>query len=133
MEQIGVVKDLLPGGRMQVAIQRKSACSGECDSCGSCAHPEQLLVVEAQNSCGAHVGESVVLCAHSQQILSLAALVYILPVVLMIGFYFLPLPGEGLRILASLAGLCAGVAVCIFYGKWVGKAKTQYFEVKRKL
>ena len=47
MEQTGVIVGTLPGNRVQVEIQRKAACASDCEKCGGCAHPDQVMVVEA--------------------------------------------------------------------------------------
>ncbi len=132
MEQMGRVVALLPGGRAQVEIQRKAACASDCSKCGGCAHPEQIMAVEVPNACGAQVGEQVVIRARASSILSIAALVYLAPVVLMIGCYFLPVSqGEGPRILCSLAGLAAGAALCALYSRRVKTARRVLFDIER--
>ncbi len=134
MEQTGRIVALLPGGRAQVEIQRKAACASDCSKCGGCAHPEQTMVVEAPNSCGAQVGEQVVIRAHTGSILSIAALVYLIPAALMIGCYFLPVSqGEGPRILCSLAGLAAGCGLCALYSRRAKAARRVFFEIERGL
>lgn len=132
MEQTGRIVALLPGGRAQVEVQRRAACASDCSKCGGCAHPEQILVVEAPNPCGAQVGERVAIRARTSSILSIAALVYLAPAVLMIGCYFLPASqGEGPRILCSLAGLAAGAALCALYSRRVKAARRVFFEIER--
>ncbi len=132
MEQTGRIVGLLPDGKAQVEIQRKAACASDCSKCGGCAHPEQTMVVEAPNSCGAKVGDRVVIRARTGSILSIAALVYLIPAVLMIGCYFLPASqGEGPRILCSLLGLAAGCGVCVVYSRRVKAAQRVFFEIER--
>lgn len=134
MEQTGVIVGALPNGKVQVEIQRKAACASDCEKCGGCAHPDQVMVVEAPNSCGAKVGERVILHAQARSILSIAILVYLMPVVLMIGCYFLPLPGgEGTHILGSLLGLAAGVVLCVAYSRKAKKQQTVFFEIEKAM
>ena len=65
MEQTGVIVGTLPGNRVQVEIQRKAACASDCEKCGGCAHPDQVMVVEAPNTCGARIGERVTIKARA--------------------------------------------------------------------
>lgn len=131
MEQTGRVVGILPNGRAQVEIQRRAACASDCEKCGGCSHPEQTMLVEAPNGCGAKVGEKVVIEAHTASILSIAALVYLMPVLLMIACYFVPVPGgEGVRILCSLAGLAIGTALCMLYSRRMKKNRRVLFEIR---
>ena len=57
MEQIVIVQRILPEGRAQVACQRKSACSGDCHTCHGCPHPEETVMVQADNTVGARKGD----------------------------------------------------------------------------
>ena len=89
------------------------------------------MLVEAPNGCGAKVGEKVVIEAHTASILSIAALVYLMPVLLMIACYFVPVPGgEGVRILCSLAGLAIGTALCMLYSRRMKKNRRVLFEIR---
>lgn len=134
MEQTGVIVGTLPNGKVQVEIQRKAACASDCEKCGGCAHPDQVMVVEAPNNCGAKVGERVMIRAQTRSILSIAVLVYLMPIALMIGCYFLPIPGgEGVHILGSLAGLALGVAVCVAYSRKAKKQQTVFFEIEKAI
>lgn len=60
-----------------VRIERKSACSGECSSCGLCENP--VFDVEAENVAGAREGDCVKLYMPSARVYMSAFLVYMLP------------------------------------------------------
>ncbi len=132
MEQIGKVTEKINDKKVKIAIARKGACSADCEKCGGCAHPEQIMEVEVGNEIGAKVGDQVVLRSASQKILSIAALVYLMPLLLMIGAYFLPGPaGEGFHILFSFVGLGIGIAICMAYSRKVKKSAQRLFEIER--
>ncbi len=122
MRQTATVYNVKPDGTAIVEVKRKSACSGDCDSCKGC-HPEQLMRFTAANQAGAVAGDTVTVETGTKKILLSAVLVYILPVFLMIAMYFVPSSGEGRRILSSFAGLCIGIAVCMAYSRFAGRSR----------
>ena len=66
-----------------VRVQKKSACSGNCASCGLCENP--AYDVKAKNPIGALAGDKVSLYMPSSKVLFAAFLVYMLPVMVLIG------------------------------------------------
>ena len=83
MTQQGTIKKLLPGGRAEVEVTRRSACGHDCAKCGGCGGLEtQTLYVTARNHTDADVGDRVLIEGESGRVLGLAALVYMLPLVL---------------------------------------------------
>lgn len=66
------------GLRATVRIEKKSACSGECSSCGMCENP--VYDVEAKNTVNACVGDVVKLYMPTGQVYRAAFLVYMLPI-----------------------------------------------------
>lgn len=65
-----------------VRVEKKSACSGECVSCGLCHKP--VFDVKARNKVGAVAGDKVKLYLPSCKIYGAAFLVYMLPVILIL-------------------------------------------------
>jgi len=85
MEQIAQVKALAGRDRALVSVQRQAACGAGCESCASpCALASAggRMEVFAENAAGARVGDTVRLVSSTKKVLSAAALVYLLPVVL---------------------------------------------------
>ncbi len=132
MEQTGRVVGILPSGRAQVEIQRRAACASDCEKCGGCSHPEQTMLVEAPNGCGAKSGgKSGDRSPYGQHLVHCGPGVSLMPVLLMIACYFVPVPGgEGVRILCSLAGLAIGTALCMLYSRRMKKNRRVLFEIR---
>lgn len=88
MQQIAVVKRLLPGNQAELQVKRKTACGHDCANCGGCGEiVSKPIMVIADNSIGAQVGESVVITGSSRQVLGLAAILYLVPIVLFFVVY----------------------------------------------
>lgn len=113
MEQQAMVKQVYENGTALIVVKRKSACAGDCDSCHGCAHPETYLELTVRNPVGARAGDVVKVTSESRRILGLAALLYLMPVVLMITAYIIAPGSEGVRILCALLGLFAGLGLCV--------------------
>lgn len=100
-----------------IEVTRKSSC-GDCDNCKGCSDPNRLIRVNAKNGIGAKVGERVMVESETKKVMFSAYIAYILPIILMVTFYFIPRQaGEGMRIFSSFIGLVIGVAICFFYSK----------------
>ena len=62
MTQQGTIKKLLPGGRAEVEVTRRSACGHDCAKCGGCGGLEtQTLYVTARNHTDAGIGDRVLI------------------------------------------------------------------------
>ena len=108
MRQQVEVKSVGADGYAQVEAVRRSACSGDCDHCGGCASAKQHVLVRAKNSIGAAVGDQVIVETSSRAILGAAAVVYLVPLALLLLGY-------------GLAGFCLGVLLVIAYNRYVTK------------
>ncbi len=92
MTQTAKVKKVLSTGVAEVAVKRVSACAHDCSKCasGGCKmldHPD--LTVKAYNGPGAQTGDVVLVESSSKRILSMAAVVYLLPFFLMLVGYMI--------------------------------------------
>ena len=119
MTQNGVVKQLLTHGRARVEVERGTACGGSCGSCEACVY-DSRLVIDAENDICARPGDRVVLESGTGGILGAALLVYMLPVVFLFAGYALGAAaglGQGLKVMTSLIGVCAGGAIVVFAGR----------------
>ena len=105
------------GGYSAPQNSRPSSCGGDCSSCKGCAHPQQTLEVTVSDPVGAKPGDRVRITAPTGKVYRSASVVYILPVILMFVFYFVPSGGEGIKILCSLLGLALGVGISAVYSR----------------
>ena len=103
---------LLPGGRAEVAVRRRSACAHDCARCaGGCgsltAQPE--VHVTAVNDAQAAPGDTVTLESDTAPVLTAAALLYLAPAVLFLAGYLIA--GIGFH---AGGGMCAGAGCAGF-------------------
>lgn len=144
MEQIAVVKTVMENGMAQIAVERETAC-GAAHSCSECAGCEKMMtrthnVVTAYNDARANPGDVVKVRSENAAFFKTAAIVYLLPLLLLLVFYglssLMPLPSmaEGFRLLIGAAGFCAGILVAVLWDRHMKKINGLRFhivEVKR--
>ncbi len=117
MTQRAVVKRRLSQGRVEVWVQRTSACSHDCDNCAGCGSMvrQAELTAVAQDPLGAKVGQRVTVESSTSRVLRLAAALYLLPFVGLFAAYLLCADAsEGVAALAAVAAFFVTlVGVCI--------------------
>jgi sigma-E factor negative regulatory protein RseC len=127
MEQLVRVRQSYDNGTAQVLLVRESACSGDCHKCSGCGAAKETLLVLAENPIGAKPGELVRLRSETAPVMKAALVLYILPLVLFFGGYFL---GAALWELGALVGclaFAAGIGLAVAYDRLVaGKKKPVY-------
>ena len=123
MEQKGRVAEVRGDGTALVLVERRSACSGDCDHCGGCASFKQELKAEAINAIGAQVGDRVVLETGSGSVLGAAALVYLLPIVTFFLGYALGASFDFRPGLCGLGGTVLGFVPILLAEKSLAKKK----------
>ena len=88
MQQTATVTKLLPGNKAELTVHRQTACGHDCTKCGGCGElVTKPIVVIANNSIGADIGDCVMITGSSKQVLGLAAIVYLVPFVLFFVLY----------------------------------------------
>ena len=120
MTQTVRVVEIIAKNLCSVEIQRESACGGNCASCKGCPSAGEKILALAYNAAGAKVNDIVVVESSSKDIYGIAALVYMVPVVLLLLGYILMsalssasyAPGIG-----AALGFAAGVLIAVIYGK----------------
>ena len=108
MEQIACVSRILSKDVAEVTCVPDRTCSHDCHQCGGCGNAKQTFVVRAKNTIGARIGDWVKVEAKPDAVLKAAAMLYLLPLLLLIAGYLL---GEHLwqrGVLVSLCGLMLG-------------------------
>jgi len=138
MTQTAKVKRILGPSLAEVAVKRVSACAHDCSKCasGGCQmleHPD--LTVKAYNGLHAEVGDVVLVESSSKQILSMAAVVYLLPfVLLIIGYVIAAKLGQSEGICILVGGICFTLSFLVSFAlnKYTEK-NTVHFSVTRIL
>ena len=77
MEQQAQVIRIVKNTTARVAVKRKSACSGDCHTCHGCPHPDEIVMVDADNFVGAQKGDDVVIRSDTGRVLKLAAMLFL--------------------------------------------------------
>lgn len=111
--QRALVTRRLDQSRIEVRVERTSACSHDCDSCAGCGsmiHQPQITAV-AQDPLGAKVGQYVLVGSRSSPVLRMAALLYLLPFAALFAVYLLL--GNTSEGVAALGGVGAFVVVLL--------------------
>ena len=91
-----------------VRIQKRSACA-HCESKGSCSISKRDMLIEVPNDLQAGVGDQVEVSVPEGTLLKLSALIYLLPVLLLlIGAFLGSLLGDALQMNSSLTAIILG-------------------------
>ena len=121
MEQRAQVIRIVSDTVARVAVKRKSACSGDCHTCHGCPHPDEIIMVDADNFLGAQAGDEVIVSSDTNRVLKLAAMLYLMPVVLFFLGYFLMPGGEHARGAAGGIAFVVGILVCMYVSRSMKK------------
>ena len=137
MTQQGTIKKLLPGGRAEVEVTRRSACGHDCAKCGGCGGLEtQTLYVTARNHAHAAIGDRVLLEGETKQVLGFAVLVYLLPLVLFFIGYGAAAAlklGGGLSALAGGVLFVLGILAAMWYSRVLKMRNEAPFAITERL
>ena len=134
MEQQAQVIRIVSDATARVAVKRKSACSGDCHTCHGCPHTDEIVMVDADNPVGAQKGDAVIVRSDTGRVLKLAAMLYLMPLVLFFLGYFLVPGGSGLRMGAGGAAFAVGIAICVFVSRSMKKNdREMHFSIVRVL
>ena len=108
MTQKAVVTKTIAPGLCMIKVRRQSACTHECNDCkNSCNSPDEIIEVFARDKTKAKPGDFVVIESSTGNTLSLAALLYLVPLVLFfIGWFIHPVAGA--------VGVLIGLGLCFF-------------------
>lgn len=120
MTQNGVVTQLLDNRRAEVAVERGTACGGNCSGgCEACVYASRILI-QAENLVYASPGDRVVLESRTSSIMGATLLIYMVPLV----FFFLGLVlalyaglGQGLCAVISLLSAALGTGIAVLFGR----------------
>ena len=137
MTQQGTIKKLLPDGMAEIEVTRRSACGHDCAKCGGCGGLEtQTLYVTARNRAKADVGERVLIEGETGQVLGLAVLVYVLPIVLFFIGYALGsvlFTGAAAGALGGGVLFVLGILGAIWYSRRMKARNEVPYEITKRL
>ena len=137
MTQQGTIKKLLPDGMAEIEVTRRSACGHDCAKCGGCGGLEtQTLYVTARNRAKADVGERVLIEGETGQVLGLAILVYVLPIVLFFVGYALGsvlFTGAAAGALGGGVLFVLGILGAILYSRRMKARNEVPYEITKRL
>lgn len=121
MKQTAQVIKIAPNGYAQVKVRRASACASA-HNCGSCDHCSMMenapeIIVSAENTCDAQVGDTVTVESATGRVLGAAVLLYLAPMALFFLGYFL---GNSFGLPESGAIAAGGVGFALgLLGAWL--------------
>ncbi len=124
-QQVRVAK-VFPDGYAEVFVERESACSGDCHKCSGCGAAKQRVFVRAKNPVGAQAGDQVIVYSDDRQVFSTMLVVYILPLLLLLGGYFAGLALDFLPGLLAALGFAGGIGLMILYNRHIQKRPVSY-------
>ena len=127
MEQKATVKRLLPHGQAELYVVRRSACAGDCHSCGGCGAAAQSFTLIAHNSIGAKEGDRVIIESETAPVLKAAMLVYLLPLLGFVGGFLLSYAIGHLAVLFGLAGFVLGVLPAFCYNRYLKRKPVKHY------
>lgn len=138
MTQIATVKRLLEHGRAEILVCRQSACGHDCASCGGCRSENAVWVTaSAENLPGAQPGDTVQVESASEQVLGMAFVLYMVPLVLLFLGYFIGAGwlclSEGVSLVLGIAGLAIGIAINLLVDRYLRKAHAVRFRITEVL
>ena len=126
-QTVRVLKNF-PDGTAQVVHVRQSACSGDCHKCSGCGAAQEQLMLTAENPIGARPGDTVVISSETGPVLTGAAVLYMLPLVLFFAGYAL----GTLWKLGALMGCLAfalGIGLCVLYDRKFAKKRKNIYTI----
>ena len=137
MTQQATVIKLLDGGMAQVQVTRRSACGDNCAHCPSkCGEALGKVLVDAENAAGAAAGDRVELYSSTKKVLSIAALVYLVPVLLFLAAVLLTTWAglkNGLCALISVLAFLLGIVFAVIYQKKAASARQLSYKIVKIL
>ncbi|MBQ3103736.1 MAG: SoxR reducing system RseC family protein [Oscillospiraceae bacterium] len=118
MTQIATVEKILGGRKVEISVVRKTACGHDCEECAGCGVSGAAIYMTARCDLSVKPGDKVLVESSTKQLLGIAALVYLIPVVCFFLGYFLPFGApEGARIGAGIAAFAVGFIPAVLYDR----------------
>ncbi len=133
MKQIATVTRVLGADLAEVRVVRRSACAHDCENCSGCGAQATSVTVRAKCSVPVLPGDKVELYSDSR-VLGYAALVYLVPIILLIaGYVCLPDTTEAARYVCAFSGFLLGIVIALVCDRLVRRSNTIMYQVVRKI
>jgi len=119
MIQEAIVTKIKDNGLAEVVAERETMCSGDCDNCEGCKYDKYVKSL-VKNPINAGRGQRVLIETPSANVISGAAIIYVIPIVLLFACYYaasLLGADEGLCALLSIAGAALGAYISAVLSK----------------
>ena len=135
MEQTARVTRLMGAGLAEIAVKRKSACGHDCATCaGKCSEllVESEVKAVASNPLHAQPGDTVRVESRTGQVLQIAAVVYLVPLLLFFVFCFAGAAltqRESTGLALGGVGFLIGIAVAVWANRVVKKRNMTAFSI----
>ncbi|MGL5717500.1 MAG: SoxR reducing system RseC family protein [Paraclostridium sp.] len=114
MNQKGYIVKIVDRNTVKIKMQKHSACA----SCGKCASStdKKDIIVEADNSIGARIGDYVEVNMDSINVIKAALIAYVIPLVALLGGTIIPysiLSKVNLNLNVELISGCIGIILTL--------------------
>lgn len=132
MTQTAIVKRIISEALAEVSVERTSACGESCASCAAGCSRKNILNVTAANKISAVPGDRVIIESSSMKVFSIAALVYILPLVFFLAAYFIAAvlhATESACVLISTGAFLLGCIAVYLINKFIRRDRKLSFEI----
>lgn len=128
MLQFAILNKIVSATEAEVQVLRGTSCGDNCGNCQLCKTSKKINII-VKNEIGALPGDKVEIESKTSEILGIAALVYITPLVAMLAAFFIASAFTSVEIIKIAAGFAAlfivGIAL-IFYGRHKSKKPVSY-------
>jgi len=133
MTQIAKVVAVPEQGVALVRVDRQTACGHDCENCAGCGVQGSALTVRAICPIDVEIGDMVEVFS-GKQVLAIAALVYILPLVLFLAGYLIPSGlSEAVRYICGGIGFAIGLGLAVIYDRQVRRKNTVTYQIRAKV
>jgi len=132
MTQSAIVDGLTPGGDALVRVYQKSACGHDCGECSGFCGARRSITVQAKNPLRAAPGDLVTVETGTGKVIGAAALVYFVPLgLLLLGVALGYVLGgrETVQALSGLAGLLVGALAVVAVNRFVRKDRALIYTI----
>lgn len=132
MTQIATVEKLLPGGYAEISVPRKTACGHDCEECAGCGMTGAAIRARAKNDPGAAVGQKVVVESSTKKLLSVVALVYVLPIIcFLLGYFLSEGLAEGWRYAIAIGAAALSFLASVAYDRKARREESLTYTILR--